>query len=94
MKSNPLVKILFFSALLFSVSTQVVRADDDYRAVTADEEVKITNALSKIGCGNAKNLKFDTSTRLFEAEDAICKDGKKYDIYFDSNFKVVRRVPD
>jgi hypothetical protein len=34
-------------------------------------------------------MEFDEDDRQFEVDDAICNDGRKYDLKFDAGFKLV-----
>jgi len=58
----------------------------DYRALTAEEKSRLTDTLLKQGCRNPR--------AMFEAEDAVCEGGRKYDIYLDRNFRIVSMKPD
>ncbi len=59
-----------------------------------EETSRLTDALLKQGCRNPKAMKFDVETNQFEAEDAVCEGGRKYDIYLDKNFRIVSMKPD
>jgi peptidase YpeB-like protein len=50
------------------------------RAVTEQERTKLEEAVNAQGCSGEK-MEFDDGK--FEVEDAICSDGKKYDLDFD-----------
>ncbi len=77
-----------FIAMLVSVAAYA--AD---RPVNDGEKMKLEAALKVEGCSGGK-LEFDIDDNKFEVDDAVCADGKKYDIDFDTNFKLIRKKPD
>lgn len=93
MQTHFLARLLFFCIFSLPLGIDISSASD-YRGLTPEEKAKVSNALQKQGCSTPQSLKFDIETNLFEAEDAICQDNRKYDIYLDRNFKIVSMEPD
>ncbi|HEX2655689.1 MAG TPA: PepSY domain-containing protein [Xanthobacteraceae bacterium] len=60
------------------------------RQVTEEERVKLVAAVQAEGCSGGK-LEFDEDDQQFEVDDAVCADGKKYDIKFDAQMKLKRK---
>jgi hypothetical protein len=59
------------------------------RAVTEQERVKLVAALTAQGCSGGK-MRFDDGK--YEVDEAVCKDGRRYDLDFDaSTFKVLKK---
>jgi hypothetical protein len=58
------------------------------RAVTNDEQVKLTAALTAQGCSGGK-MRFDDGK--YEVDEAVCSDGKRYDVDFDGSFKLLKK---
>jgi hypothetical protein len=58
------------------------------RPVTADEGVKLGQALAEQGCSGGKH-EFDDGK--FEVDDAKCSDGKTYDLDFDASYKLIKK---
>jgi hypothetical protein len=69
------------------------------RPVTDQERPKLEAALKEAGCSSGK-MEFDDDKAAahpngkFEVDDATCQDGKKYDLTFDPNFKVLTKKLD
>jgi hypothetical protein len=68
------------------------------RPVTDQERSKLTDAVKAAGCSGGK-MEFDDDKGAshpngkFEVDDAIC-DGKKFDLAFDPEFKLLKKKPD
>ncbi len=58
------------------------------RAVTDDERAKLVAAMAAEGCTGGK-MEFDDGK--FEVDDAQCKDGLRYDLDFDTSFKLIKK---
>jgi hypothetical protein len=56
------------------------------RDATPDEQAKVEEALKKQGCSSFDDVDFIFGSNLYKVDDAICKDGKKYDIVLNTNF--------
>ena len=62
------------------------------RPVTEAERVKLEAAVKAEGCSGGK-MEYDDDGE-FEVDGAICADGKKYDLDFDQNFKLIKKKLD
>lgn len=93
MKTKSIISLLSLSIIGMSIYGGQANSSD-YRALTPEEKSRLTDALLKQGCRNPKAMKFDVETNQFEAEDAVCEGGRKYDIYLDKNFRIVSMKPD
>ncbi|MCK1636507.1 PepSY domain-containing protein [Bradyrhizobium sp. 157] len=60
------------------------------RAVTEDERAKLVAAVQAEGCSGGK-LEMDEDDQQFEVDDAVCADGKKYDLKFDMQMRIKRK---
>jgi tellurite resistance protein len=78
---------LIVSIAVLAVSTLPALAD---RQVTEDERTKLVAAVQAEGCSGGK-LEFDDDDQQFEVDDAVCADGKKYDLKFDAQMKLKRK---
>lgn len=86
--------VMLGSALIF-LATGAALAD---RPVTDEERARLVEAVAAQGCSGGK-MEFDTGSSQvgnaqsgkFEVDDAICADGKKYDLDFDQAFKLIRK---
>lgn len=58
------------------------------RAVTDEERTRLVAAVTAQGCSGGK-MEFDDGK--FEVDDAICADGKKYDLDFDPSFRLIKK---
>jgi hypothetical protein len=85
MRSTTLALVLGFACL-----AQPGIAKD--RPVTDEEKTKLTAAVTAEGCTAAK-MEFDDDGH-YEVDDARCGDGRKYDLKFDKNFKLIKKDPD
>jgi hypothetical protein len=85
------------AAALVAVSAGTAFAKD--RPITDQERPKLEAALKEAGCSGGK-MEFDDDKATahpngrFEVDDATCQDGKKYDLTFDPNFKVLTKKLD
>ena len=78
--------LLVISALLLG-ATSAFAAD---RPVSADEKPKLEAAVKAQGCAGGK-MEFDLDDKKFEVDKAVCADGKKYDLNFDANYKLISK---
>ena len=60
------------------------------RQVTEEERAKLVAAAQAEGCSGGK-LEMDEDDQQFEIDDAVCADGKKYDLKFDMQMKLKRK---
>ena len=74
---------LITSIAILAVSALPALAD---RQVTEDERAKLSAAVQTEGCSGGK---FDD--QQFEVDDAVCADGKKYDLKFDMQMRLKRK---
>jgi hypothetical protein len=69
------------------------------RPVTDQERPRLEAALKEAGCSGGK-MEFDDDKGAshpngkFEIDDATCEDGKKYDLSFDPDFKLLKKKLD
>ena len=76
------MRILLFSIALLAIVTMPAKAD---RPVTDAERAKLIVAVVVQGCTGGK-MEWDEDDRGFEVEDAVCNDGRKYELKFDAEF--------
>ena len=62
------------------------------RPVTDAERVKLEAAIKAEGCTGGR-MQFDDDGE-YEVDEATCADGKKYDLDFDQNFKLIKKKID
>ena len=60
------------------------------RQVTEDERARLVAAVQAEGCNGGK-FEMDEDDQQFEVDDAVCADGKKYDLKFDTQMRLKRR---
>lgn len=60
------------------------------RVVTEDERARLVAAVQAEGCTGGK-MEMDEDDQQFEVDDAVCADGKKYDLKFDLQMKLKRK---
>ncbi len=61
------------------------------RAVTNEEKTKLVAALAAQGCSGGK-MRFDDGK--YEIDEAVCNDGRRYDIDLDASFKMIKKRPE
>jgi hypothetical protein len=76
------MRILLISVALLAIVTMPAKAD---RPVTDAERAKLIVAVVAQGCTGGK-MEWDEDDRGFEVEDAMCNDGRKYELKFDAEF--------
>lgn len=82
-------------ALLVPMTAAIARD----RPVTDQERPRLEAALKETGCSGGK-MEFDDDTGAahpngkFEIDDAVCQDGRKYDLTFTPDFKLLTRKPE
>jgi hypothetical protein len=62
------------------------------RPVTDDEKVKLVAAVTAQGCSGGK-MEFDDDGH-YEVDEVTCNDGRKYDLKFDTAFKLINKKLD
>ena len=78
---------LITSIAILVVSALPALAD---RQVTEDERAKLSAAVQTEGCSGGK-FEMDEDDQQFEVDDAVCADGKKYDLKFDVQMRLKRK---
>ncbi len=73
------------SLLLVAISAAPAVAAD--RPVTEEERAKLSEAVKAQGCSGGK-MAFD---KTFEVDGAMCANGKKYELEFDAEFKLIKK---
>jgi hypothetical protein len=63
------------------------------RPVTDAERAELQDAVQAQTCSGGK-MEWDEDDRQFEVDDAVWPDGRKYDLQFDVEFKLVRKKLD
>jgi len=63
------------------------------RPVTDDEGVKLVAAVTAQGCSGGKDMEFDDDGH-YEVDDVRCGDSRKYDLEFDTAFKLTKKKLD
>ena len=61
------------------------------RQVTEDERAKLSAAVQAEGCSGGKFELDEEDDQQFEVDDAVCADGKKYDLKFDRQMRLKRK---
>jgi hypothetical protein len=82
---------LIISIGILAISALPALAAD--RPVTVDERGQLVAALLAEPCSGGK-MEFDEDDQQFEVDDAVCTDGKKYDLKFDPQMKLKRKNVD
>ena len=78
---------LIASMAILALSALPALAD---RQVTEDERAKLAAAVQAEGCSGGK-FEMDEDDQQFEVDDAVCTDGKKYDLKFDMQMRLKRK---
>jgi hypothetical protein len=78
---------LIISIGILAVSALPALAD---RPVTEDERARLSAAVQAEGCSGGK-FELDEDDQQFEVDDAVCADGKKYDLKFDRQMRLKRK---
>jgi hypothetical protein len=60
------------------------------RPLTEGERAKVMQAVQAQGCSGGK-MEYDEDDRQYEVDDAVCADGKKYDLKFNAEFQFIRK---
>jgi hypothetical protein len=76
------MRTLLISVALLAIVTMPAKAD---RPVTDAERAKLIVAVVAQGCTGGK-MEWDEDDRRFEVEDAVCNDGRTYELKFDAEF--------
>jgi hypothetical protein len=84
-------KQLLASAAFLAILATAAWAKD--RPVTDDERAKLVAAVAAQGCSGGKDMEFDDDGH-YEVDDVRCGDGQKYDLEFDTAFKLTKKKRD
>ena len=84
------MRILLISIALLAIVTMPAKAD---RPVTDAVRAKLIVAVVAQGCTGGK-MEWDEDDRGFEVEDAVCNDGRKYELKFDADFVFMGKKAD
>ncbi len=90
-------RLLPLLAVTLALPASAALAKD--RAVTDQERPKLEAALKEAGCSGGK-MEFDDDKATahpngkFEVDDSTCQDGKKYDLTFAPDFKLLTKKLD
>ncbi len=79
-----------FSMVVLAASALQALAD---RQVTEDERAKLAAAVQTEGCTGGK-FEMDEDDQQFEVDDATCADGKKYELKFDMQMRLLSKQLD
>jgi Fe-S cluster assembly iron-binding protein IscA len=60
------------------------------RQVSEDERAKLSAAVQAGGCSGGE-FELDEDDQQFEVDDAVCADGKKYDLKFERQMRLKRK---
>jgi hypothetical protein len=60
------------------------------RPLTAAEREKLVIAITAQACSGGK-MEWDDDDREFEVDDVRCSDGRKYDLKFDAQFRLIKK---
>jgi hypothetical protein len=90
---NTIKQISYFMAgvvlMEMTLTAAIAKADD--RDVTAQERQRIVQALNAMGCNSFDDADYEMDKKRFEIDDAICADGREYEIYLDSNYQLIKK---
>jgi hypothetical protein len=81
---------LIVATAVLAISVSSALAD---RQVTEDERAKLTAAIQTAGCTGGK-LEMDEDDEQFEVDGATCADGKKYELKFDMQLRLLSKKLD
>lgn len=93
------MSLLAMTVVLPAAAVLTTTATAKDRPITDQKRPKLEAALKEAGCSGGK-MEFDDDKTAahpngkFEVDDATCQDGKKYDLTFDPNFKVLTKKAD
>jgi peptidase YpeB-like protein len=76
------MRTFLITVALLAIVAIPAKAD---RSVTDAERAKLIPAVEAQGCTGGK-MEWDDDDREFEVEDAVCADGRKYDLNFDADY--------
>ncbi|MBE9203158.1 PepSY domain-containing protein [Synechocystis salina LEGE 06099] len=71
-----------------TLTAAIAKADD--RDVTAQERQRIVQVLNAMGCYSFDDAEYEIDKRRFEIDDVVCADGREYEIYLDTSYRVIK----
>jgi len=75
-------------ALTFVMSASAYAADE---ALTEQQVEGVQQAIKAMDC-TVEDTDIEMENGGYEADDVICKDDKRFDVYLDKDFKVTKKV--
>ncbi len=75
-------------ALTFVAGASAYAMDE---ALTEAQVEGVQGAIKAMGC-TVEDNEIDMENGGYEADDVVCKDDGKYDVYLDKDFKVTKKV--
>ena len=77
-------------ALTFVMSASAYAADE---ALTEEQVEGVQEAIRGMGMGcTVEDTNIEIENGGYEADDVICEDDSRYDVYLDKDFKVIKKV--
>jgi len=78
---------LVATAILLATAVPALAKD---RPVTQGERAALTAAVTAAGCSGGK-MEFEIDENYFEVDDAICSDGRRYELDFNVEFRLIKK---
>lgn len=75
-------------ALMFAMATTAYAEEE---ALTEEQVEGVQMAIKAMGC-TVEDTDIEIENGGYEADDVVCKDDKKFDVYLDKDFKVTKKV--
>ncbi|MFM1843140.1 MAG: hypothetical protein RLZZ490_1882 [Cyanobacteriota bacterium] len=69
-------------------------AQANERDVSPEEREKIVQTLKSIDCQGFDNAEYYTDKQRFEIDQVVCADGRKYEIYLDQSYRIIKKELD
>lgn len=79
------MRSVLIASVIWVLAAGAAMAD---RPVTDQERARLSEAVAAQGCSGGR---MEADDDEFEVNDAICADGKKYDLEFDQSFKMIEK---
>ena len=75
-------------ALTIAMATAAFAVEE---ALTEEQVEGVQTAIRAMGC-TVEDTDIEIENGGYEADDVVCKDDKKFDVYLDKDFKVTKKV--
>jgi hypothetical protein len=75
------------AAMLLATATPTLAKD---RPVTEGERSALTAAVTTAGCAGGE-MEFEIDENHYEVDDAICADGRKYELDFNAEYRLFKK---